>query len=273
MAAGGLLSTRKRGKGSGKFESHSTRIAWALALSLLLNVVLFSQWHKCGSDGAVRPGSRKAKHTERTAREGLEIRRTTIPTAPKGTNGLFTTEPIKKGDFVGFICGEYYTYDEFLTELYAKNKDHYVMGYFKGQGTLNSDPSNPRHIMGLVNEPPEPRQTNVESQPYFQFAADYTKGVFPVAVAKAMYATKDIPADSELFWNYGKNYQRIREKKGYNSEPEPKSFDEDKSGLQDPSKVLVDGLPQDCFVSAPFSSEGNDFLNAGRKNLKLTKVL
>jgi len=59
----------------------------------------------------------------------------------------------------------------------------------------------------------------------------------------------------------------------YNSEPEPKSFDEDKSGLQDPSKVLVDGLPQDCFVSAPFSSEGNDFLNAGRKNLKLLKVL
>ena len=107
MAAGGLLSTRKRGKGSGKFESHSTRIAWALALSLLLNVVLFSQWHKCGSDGAVRPGSRKAKHTERTTREGLEIRRTTIPTAPKGTNGLFTTEPIKKGDFVGFYCGEY----------------------------------------------------------------------------------------------------------------------------------------------------------------------
>ena len=59
----------------------------------------------------------------------------------------------------------------------------------------------------------------------------------------------------------------------YKSEPEPRSFDEDKSGLQDPSKVLVDGLPLDCFVSGPFSFEGNDFLNAGRKNLKLTKVL
>jgi len=162
-----------------------------------------------------------------------------------------------------------------VTELYAKNKDDYVMGYGKGLGTLAADPSNPRHILGLVNEPPEgePQRQNVELQSYFLFAADYTKGVFPVAVAKAMYATKDIPADSELFWNYGKNYQRIREKKGYNSEPEPKSFDEDKSGLQDPSKVLVDGLPQDCFVSAPFSSEGNDFLNAGRKNLKLLKVL
>ncbi len=107
MAAGNLLSTRKRGKGIWKFEVTSTHIAWVLTLSLVLNGVLFSQWHKRGADGAVRPGSRMAMHTERTTRLGLETRETTIPTAPKGTNGLFTTEPLKKGDFVGFYCGEY----------------------------------------------------------------------------------------------------------------------------------------------------------------------
>ncbi len=58
----------------------------------------------------------------------------------------------------------------------------------------------------------------------------------------------------------------------YTSEPVDKVFDVDKTLLQDPSEVLVGGLPQDCFVSAPFSYDGTEFRTVGLEELKLRKL-
>ena len=278
MAGAGLLGGRKRGKGNSSQVSHRTVVV-ALVLSCLLNVIVLFHSHKertvARMDAAVHEGSRRIKYDTRTTMEGLEARPTSIPGVPQSANnnGLFTTKSIKKGGFVGFYCGEQYSPKEFLEEL--SGKDDYSISLAKGADVLAADPSNPRHIMGTANEPPEPEQTNMEIVDYFLYAAVNDKGVVPVAVALAMHATKDIEAGLELFWHYGKTYESIRKRKGYDSKSAEKVWmsPENREGLQDPTEVLLDGMPRDCFVSVPERGRGIlPFREKGLQDLILRNV-
>ncbi len=245
----GLLSARKRGKRE-RCEVSYGKVAAALVISCVLNVILVSRLLKAGADNTVRVGHKSVMYKTRTTRKGLEARPTILPGVPPSVLGLFTTEAIKKGDFIGFYCGDQYTQKE-QSKAKIEETNNYVLAFLPGTEVVAADPTNERHIMGLANEPDTPERRNMEPVPYFEYTSVYGEGVTPVAVAMAYHATVDIEAGSEIFWYYGPDYRDVREKMGYNVEHVEKVYQLDKEVLQDPQEVLVDGLPQDCFMTAP----------------------
>mmetsp|Transcript_9236 Transcript_9236/g.21728 ORF Transcript_9236/g.21728 Transcript_9236/m.21728 type:complete len:293 (-) Transcript_9236:60-938(-) len=270
----------------GKLSLLSHRPVTVIAFTVLcfVSVTFASKWHternvriievERSRMERVRIGNKQVIYYTSTTREGLEVRNTSIPNVPEGVRGLFTTRPIKKGDFVGFYCGDHYTSQEYENHLGpAGNLYTYEMA--PGTEKIVADPTNQRHKICIVNEPSGDIEANLESMPYFHYAAVYGKGIVPVAIASALHATKDIERESELFVYYGKRYESARKSEGYVSKDPGKIYLEDKKDLQDPVEALGHRMPLDCFVPAPHEQLKNAreiFVDKGMDELRLRKV-
>lgn len=136
-----------------------------------------------------------------------EVGRTTL-TSVDGTrlpfHGLFATEAIQRGDFVGFYCGDFYDEDdeEVPTSAYAMN----------GSGFLVVPPTiDPVwYPMAMVNEPPLGASANVcllEWAKAGEVDPDWPKKTDPVQCL-SFHATRTIRAGEEIFLHYGPEYDR-----------------------------------------------------------------
>ena len=166
--------------------------------------------------------------------DGLEARPSGIPGA---ATGLFTTRMISRGAFLGFYCGDQHQ----SSATVPKDRETYAM--VVGPENIVPDPTNERHWLCFMNEPPMNSTPNIE--PSYTFL--YNGQGDPIAVACAMHATRDIDPGSELFWYYGSRYDELRTERGY-TQPEFRST-LPSGDRQQPSNALGAGLPLDCFVS------------------------
>ena len=167
-------------------------------------------------------------------RDGLRVAPSTIPGAK---NGLFTTKPLKRGDFLGFYCGREVEASAFGR---VKEKD-YAMEIADGVSFV-ANPARKKDRMAMINEAPANRHANVLFHPYHLTDAFQR----PVATAVAVYAAEAIPPKRELFTHYGSSYDRVRKTKGYKVGSPAAAIPV--SLLQDPRDVLA-YLPLDAFVA------------------------
>ena len=167
-------------------------------------------------------------------RHGLRVAASTIPGAQ---NGLFTTHPLKRGDFIGFYCGR-----EVEASAFARIKEkEYAIEIADGVSFV-ANPARKKDRMALINEVPARRRANVVYHHY-----NLTDGFQrPVATAVAVYAAVAIPPKSELFSHYGVHYEGIRKRKGYTVGSPAAAVPTHL--LQDPRDVLA-YLPLDAFVA------------------------
>lgn len=119
----------------------------------------------------------------------LYISQSTIPDAGKG---LFTSEAIKKGERIVEYKGRIRTWKEvtdagvFNGYVFYVNRNHVIDAktYLKAMGRYANDAKGLTRSKGIIN--------NAEYK-------KYNKRVY-------IHATRNIPADAEIFVGYGKDY-------------------------------------------------------------------
>ena len=215
-----------------------------LAFSALVSLMVLSGLWKDGNglESSSLVGSARVASTAGTftTLKSLEKRQSAVAGA---SYGLFTTERLEKGAFIGFYCGDHYRAGE-ENEI-PEERVMYTFGPADGKFIV-PDPSNERHKLCFLNESPEEATPNIQSERYFLYKKGKNGSLVPSAIAIAMYATRKIEGGSELYFYYGSVYEPERKKKGYSPNHSYTEFSEGE--LEDPAKVLKT-LPLDCFVA------------------------
>ena len=124
--------------------------------------------------------------------------------------GLFTTRPLRKGDFIGFYNGK--IHDLPRNGGAYRGKDRYVFSasnaYVKPT-RVRGKIEFARTPLALANEPAAGRAANVCAVER-SVAKDVVPQLKPSRriTAVVFYACTDVPAGAELFVHYGKGYDR-----------------------------------------------------------------
>ena len=138
---------------------------------------------------------------------------------------LFTSEAIPAGAFVAFYTGAFFTHDEFMGLPDAKRQalSRYAVEVEK-HGVLVSpiaDAGPDRthinftlHAAAAMNEPNESGEANVFAQASVVEAIGNDDELHSFVVF-CIFTCSRIEAGEELLWNYGDEYQSIREHVGY----------------------------------------------------------
>ena len=96
-----------------------------------------------------------------TARPNLEVRKSDI--AQVDMQGLFTTQPIPRGGWIGFYTGNWYTMDEFNQFKDQEARNRYAVTVLDARPIYNSL-DNPQKLEYAMVISPEPVETNVETR-------------------------------------------------------------------------------------------------------------
>ena len=156
----------------------------------------------------------------RFARPGLFVHQTLLKKGKQRLDfyGLFTSERIPKGAFVGYYTGTFYdeVWDDEDREEVANPppRSHYAVNG-SGFTVVPDGEKDPRgvdpslHPLAMMNEPPRGSVSNVFVVEW-SHAKDAIPGIAPntkVGVI-AMHACRDIEAGEELYFYYGDLYDR-----------------------------------------------------------------
>lgn len=158
--------------------------------------------------------------------------------------GVFTSKPLKVGDFVGFYTGEWWDPKAYKKLEDRDQRDEYAFGTSDGviispPIRTNGRPAPTSCPMAMCNEPIEHSVANAMIMEY-KFLLDEIN-IDPDLVdderhdneftAAGVVMCRPIGANKEILWYYGKNFHR-----GYDAGKNCKS--PHKKKLQDPLEVL-----------------------------------
>lgn len=150
------------------------------------------------------------KHMSPFTRPNLIVQQTLLKKGKKRLefNGLFTSESIPKGGFIGFYSGDFFDEeDEIPNSHYALNGSGYTV-VPPGENTRRGvDPL--LHPLGMANEPPLGTVANATVVEW-SLAKDAIPGIDPkrrVGVL-AIHACRDIEVGEEIYFHYGELYDR-----------------------------------------------------------------
>lgn len=180
-------------------------------------------------------------------RDGLAIRLSTVrirkgPSAgdPIGQQGLFTTETIPEGAWIGFYTGNGLDESEYesLTEEQRLHMERYALtsvinkkGYTWCPPYEADDiPDFTKHAMAAINEPDSEQVANVIALASMMQlrTRDHNEHHFAVL---SFFACKKIPTGAELLWNYGPGYENVRRQYDYTPGPACPGFGEPDNNL------------------------------------------
>ena len=148
----------------------------------------------------------------RFIRPGLRVEQTLLKKGKKRLpfNGLFTSERILKGAFIGYYTGRFYDEvwdeDDDVSDP-AVNGSGFTVIPDGENGPLGVDPST--YPLAMMNEPPRGSVSNASVVEWL-YAKDAIPGIDPkikVGVI-AIHACRDIEAGEEIYFYYGDRYDR-----------------------------------------------------------------
>lgn len=167
--------------------------------------------------------------------------------------GLFTTQTLPVGSFVGFYCGREeenngtnQSYQSYGMTLINEYKSHPAVAI-----VANPSVDTASDLLGFVNEPPQNSTANLTMVAYHLYNPFGQGKQSAMAKAIAFYTNREVRASAahpaELFVHYGKGYDAVRKLKGYVAgKPGPPI---DPAKLEDPRIHGPKMIPLDCFVS------------------------
>lgn len=140
--------------------------------------------------------------------------------------GLFTRRKIRKGEFIGFYTGEWFTECAYqrLRPAQRAMRDAYAVSLSsdlvvsppmnrRGRRDLQRRPDMKKHPLSMANEPSLHRQANVILKEYSFLYDEIESGVDEERAdesfdAIGLVACRDIGRNREIFWSYGPHYPR-----------------------------------------------------------------
>ena len=159
------------------------------------------------------------RHTARhAAREGLVVRPTSLTTRVGNQhtfNWLFTERPITRGGFVGLYCGTFRK----VGDAGYRGKSRYALmatDHIIVPPSTAGAPDSAKYPMAMINEPPAGVHANVRIELYTMRDRTAASQVFtPLGRGDSVdaivfRACEHVPAGSELFTHYGRDYDMFR---------------------------------------------------------------